>query len=363
MRIASQMCLKSYSNSRSPSHRKYFLLAFLSAFLFSLSTPISKVLLEKFDPVFLASVFYFGAALILLPFSAKGFSRELSHVSRERADVFRLLGSSFFGGILGPISFLFGIKLMSATSASLLLNLEAVATTFIAWVFFREHCSKKVIFSSITTLIAGVLLVINDDFSLNFGGIFIAIACLSWALDNNLTASTEGISPATNTIVKGAVAGIINLILAFLLNQLPPFSFMIAVALLAGGILYGLSILLYITSARQLGAARSQIIFSLNPFFGTLFSYLIFFEFLNSRFFVGAILMIFSVLILFFERHVHTHVHDSIEHEHEHSHNDAHHNHTHEHTSGGHLHTHRHKHVLLKHAHGHYPDIHHKHRH
>ncbi|HEV3110203.1 MAG TPA: hypothetical protein VGY99_06890 [Candidatus Binataceae bacterium] len=45
----------------------------------------------------------------------------------------------FFGGILGPILMLFGLRHLSAVAGSLLLNLEGPFTALIAIGLLREH--------------------------------------------------------------------------------------------------------------------------------------------------------------------------------------------------------------------------------
>ena len=259
-------------------NKKYYILAIFSALLFSLSTPASKLLLDKINPIFLAALYYLGAAVFLLPFSYKDLSREYKCLREQKKDFFRLLGAVIFGGIIGPLCLLFGIKSLNATSSSLLLNIETVATTFLAWLFFREHISRRVAISSILTVVAGILLVLKSDFQINYGGLLIVFACIAWGLDNNFTATVEGISPKTNTIIKGTLAGFFNLIIAFLFYKIEASFVSIAFAVVIGFFSYGLSISLYITSARYFGAARSQIVFSIHPFLGAIISYFIFWD-------------------------------------------------------------------------------------
>ena len=344
--------------------KKFFFTSLLAVLLFSLSTPVSKLLLKNIDPVALASLFYLGAAIFLIPFGYKDFPREFAHLKRNKRDVLRLLGATLFGGIIGPIALLYGIKMINATTSALLLNLETVATTILAYLFFKEVLSKRIIISSLLTLTAGFLLVLKNGFEFNLGGILIVIACFAWGFDNNFTATIEGISPKTNTILKGLMAGTFNLLLALLLDSFNIPLTLILLALLAGFITYGISIVLYISAARNIGATRSQIIFSSNPFLGVIISYLIFYETLNSQFFFALIMMATAIIVLYYETHEHNHIHQEEEHEHEHSHEDHHHYHSHDNTmiDSKTNHTHQHKHAKLIHSHFHYPDIHHRHK-
>jgi drug/metabolite transporter (DMT)-like permease len=55
-----------------------------------------------------------------------------------------LAGAILTGGVAGPVLLLMGLLRTPASAASLLLNLEAVATAAIAWVVFRENVDKRV---------------------------------------------------------------------------------------------------------------------------------------------------------------------------------------------------------------------------
>lgn len=71
-----------------------------------------------------------------------------------------VLGAIGFGGRLGPILLLVGLMLTLAASASLLLNLEAMLTTLLAWIVFRENADRRVVLS-IALIVAGGALLAN----------------------------------------------------------------------------------------------------------------------------------------------------------------------------------------------------------
>ncbi len=325
----------------------------------------------------MAALYYLGSALFLLPFSIKELRREFFIIKNNRNDLFKLLGATIFGGILGPITLFMGLKISNASSAALLLNFEGVWTFFLGWAFFKEHINKKIIIAMLATIIGDSLLVIEKDINFNLGGILIILACLFWGLDNNLSATIEGVSATTNTILKSFFAALFNLIIFFFFIQSDSnnnsnieqfFQINFLYILLVGGLSYGLSIVLYIKSSKFLGAIRSQMIFSLNPFWGALLSFALFTEELNFNFVLATIFMSLALLLLFFEKHHHEHYHADEEHEHLHSHDDSHHRHEHTNdlqkkiTEKTH-HIHRHHHLAINHDHGHFPDLHHRHKH
>jgi drug/metabolite transporter (DMT)-like permease len=109
------------------------------------------------------------------------------------------MGAIFFGGILGPVALLYGLIHASGSAASLLLNLEAVLTAVIAWVVFKENADRRIVLGMIAIVAGGVLLSWPDGSveSGNWlGPLLIAVACLCWAIDNNLTRKVEVIRNA-----------------------------------------------------------------------------------------------------------------------------------------------------------------------
>src|SRR5450830_138736 len=95
-------------------------------------------------------------------------------------------------------------------------------------------------------------------------------ACLAWGLDNNLTRKVALTDATWLAAVKGAVAGPVNLVLAFafaLGAELPAAKTVVA-ALGVGFFAYGVSLVLFIIALRRVGTARAGAYFSVAPFFG-----------------------------------------------------------------------------------------------
>ncbi len=114
---------------------------FLSAMLFGLATPLSKILLDGLTPFQLAGLLYVGAAIGLLPkvISEKGFSKVLR---MGRNNINRLVGAILLGGVAGPVALLFGLKIAEASSVSMWLNLELVFTALLGHLLFQDYLGK-----------------------------------------------------------------------------------------------------------------------------------------------------------------------------------------------------------------------------
>lgn len=332
--------------------------------LFGISTPISKLLLAEIHPFMLAALFYLGTAVVLLPGSVSlQVKSPVKHLSAS--DRRNLWGSLFFGGMVGPVLLLYGLRYTSATDAALLLNLETPATAALAFIFFKEHLSKTALMANAGILLAGIVLSFQGAPNFGIGAMLIAGACRAWGLDNNQTASIHSVDAIRCTFLKGAIFGSVNLLIAlWLMSAVPPWR-LVLTALVVGAICYGISIVLYISAARELGAARSQMIFASAPFFGVALAQLFMGEALYGFQIFSTILLLGMLLLLYAEQHKHLHEHRPVRHDHHHAHDDQHHGHHHTDETPGRevAHAHEHQHPRLRHRHMHLPDVHHRHEH
>lgn len=332
-----------------------------AAVLFGASTPLAKTLLEQMDPWALAGLLYLGAALATVPFAFRGGSAEARW---SRRNLLALGGAVVFGGIAGPVLLLFGLAEVDASSAALWLNLETVATSLLALLLFRESIDRRAWVALVCITGAGVVLALPVEAGTLRGALLIGAACTCWGLDNNFTSIIDGWTPAQSTAVKGTVAGTTNLAIASLLgggvSVLEPAT--LVTALTVGAVCYGVSLVLYIRGAQQLGASRSQILFSTAPFAGVAVAVILLGDELNSLFVVAGALMAAGIVLLHREQHGHQHRHTATVHTHRHRHDDGHHSHDHEaDVAGWHIHEHEHDDVVHEHAHR--PDLHHRHVH
>jgi drug/metabolite transporter (DMT)-like permease len=342
-------------------------LALLSAVLFGASTPFAKLLLGTVNPWMMAGLLYLGAGigLAVVHFSRAALQLPASEASLRRSDLPWLGLVILAGGIGGPLLLMFGLARTDATSASLLLNLEGLATMGVAWVAFRENVDRLVLLGAFSILAGAALLSWHGGASLDFGAMLIAGACLCWGIDNNLTRKLSAADPVQIAMLKGLVAGTVNVVLALVNGAAFPPPGLVLAAAIIGFLGYGVSLTLFVLGLRHLGTARTGAYFSLAPFVGAALAVLILGEPLTLKLLVAGGLMGIGLWLHLAERHEHDHVHEEMEHEHRHSH-DAHHQHDHEHgpdIAPGEPHTHWHRHARLVHRHPHYPDLHHRHRH
>lgn len=334
-----------------------------AALLFGFSTPLAKLLLGQVSPILLAGLLYLGSGVGLTVL------RLLRSPQRAEARLSRrqwpwLGGAVFFGGALGPVLLMIGLRQTTAATASLLLNLEGVLTALLAWFVFRENFNRRIALGMLFIVAGGVLLSWHGTgLVLAPGALAVAGACLCWGIDNNLTQKVSASDPFQIAAIKGLVAGAVNLIIALFLGAPFPAWPIVIGALAVGFFGYGLSLACFVLALRHLGTARTGAYFSLAPFAGALGALLLLREPVGPLFFVAALLMGAGVWLHLTERHEHAHQHEPLQHTHRHSH-DEHHQHPHAPDINPlQPHTHAHLHAPLSHGHAHFPDIHHRHSH
>ena len=294
----------------------------ISAFLFGISAPFAKLLVKNIAPVTLAGLLYLGAfiGLSLYSIGRRIFVRRLEIPSLEKKDFPCLICSIITGGIIAPICMMMGLTLVSGFSASLMLNLEGVATSLIAFIFFKEPAGKRFWWALIFIFLAGFFLTWNvDQMSFNLAGpSLLLLAMASWGADNNFTRNISNKDPVQIAQIKGLFAGTASLLLAWLLGFKIPLDLYLVFALILGSLSYGASVDFFIKSLSGLGSARTAALFGLAPFIGAILSLIIFRDWTSWTIFPAGGLMAFGAWLLLTERHSHLHSHHGIYHIHSH---------------------------------------------
>ncbi len=330
----------------------------LSALLFGASTPFAAIFAERLNPFTLAGLLYLGAAAAVAP---SVLHRPPSMDSLRRGAK-RLAVAVVVGGAVGPVLLALGLRYTTAAQASLLLTLELVLTVLLAATVFHEHLGRRVGVGTVLVTVGALVMVgVGSTAELRIGALLIAAACLAWAVDNSVTAELDELAPAHLTAAKGVLAGGVNLTIGLLAAPAPGAA-EVGWVLLVGALGYGVSITLWVAGARDLGAARAQVVFSLAPFLGAAVAWLVLGEQITAATLAGAGLAAVGVSLVARSSHTHTHRHPAVVHDHEHTHDDGHHDHSHDDGFRG-RHQHPHEHEVVVHAHPHVPDLHHRHDH
>lgn len=251
--------------------------AVYAALLYAISTPFSKILMEKIPPVFMAGLLYLGAALgmsIIALFTRKKKSDSSSFTVSD----IPFLVMMVLLDIAAPILLMVSLDHSSPESVSLLNNFEIVATSLIALLIFREKISAR-LWGAVTLItIASILLSLNDitSFTLSSYSLLALLAYCCWGLENNCTRKLSHSDPAKIVIIKGFGSGTGSVIVALSAGERLELTPYIALALVLGFVAYGLSIYTYVYAQRYIGAAKTSAFYALAPFIGAFISLILF---------------------------------------------------------------------------------------
>ena len=120
------------------------LLAILAAALYAINSPFSKLLLDYMPSTLMAGFLYIGAGLGMgvIALIRKARKTERTEERITKADLPYTVAMIVLD-IAAPILLLLGLSYATAENVSLLNNFEIVATAVIAFIFFGEKISKK----------------------------------------------------------------------------------------------------------------------------------------------------------------------------------------------------------------------------
>lgn len=281
---------------------KAIISALLAAVLFAISTPLSKKLMENIPPSFMAAFLYLGAGVgvgIMYIFNYKNEDKSLRLDRSDLKYTISMIGLD----ILAPLLLMVGIKIGSASNASLLENFEIVATSLIALIIFKEKVSYRLWIAIFFIIISSLILTFNDKTSLDFsiGSIFVLLATISWGLENNCTKKISEKSTYQIVTLKGIFSGLGSLFIGFLLKEKIINYKYIFLAMILGYVAYGLSIFLYVRAQRDLGASKTSAYYSVAPFIGAFLAFLINGERPDEKFLVALIFMIIGTIFVIYD--------------------------------------------------------------
>ena len=118
--------------------------AIISAILYAISVPISKILLKEIPPTIMAALLYLGAGIgmsiiDLFRYKTGKVKMEMRLTSKEIPVTIGMVVVN----IAAAIFLMIGLAMTTSANASLLNNFEIVATSLIAFFIFKEEINKR----------------------------------------------------------------------------------------------------------------------------------------------------------------------------------------------------------------------------
>ncbi len=292
--------------------------AFLAAVLYSVNSPLSKILLNKIPAAAMAGFLYLGAGIGLTVLRIFQSSRNKNNENKQTLSKkdFPYVLSMIILDIMAPIFLMYGLKYATAANVSLLNNFEIVTTAVIACIFFKEKISKILWKGIILVTLASIILSIesSESFRFSMGSIFVIVACICWGIENNCTKELSSKNPIEIVQIKGFFSGCGSLIISIIIGEKlnKTMTVFILYALILGFFAYGLSIMLYIYAQRNLGAAKTSVYYASAPFIGSIVSFFMFKDIASKLFILAFIIMLIGTFYTINDSEEHNHRHDGI---------------------------------------------------
>lgn len=274
-------------------------MAVLAAALFGASFPLSKPLLRHSGPVALAGLFYIGcglgAAALLVGRRLRG--RAVAEAPLRWSDAKWLAAATFSGGVAAPALLLSGLERTPAHVAAFLTNAETLFTVLLAVLFFGDRLARREVLGTAVILVGATLVALGGAEARGAlaweGPLLLLGAGLGWGLDNNFTQRISARDPLQIAVIKGLVAGTVNLALASAAGAPPSWTPAFAASAFAVGFgCYGLSLAFFVIALRHLGAARTSSLFATNPAMAALLAWAMLGEIPRGLTVAGGLLMI-----------------------------------------------------------------------
>ena len=118
---------------------KATLFAILAAALYAVNIPVSKLMLQRVQPVMMAAFLYLGAGVGVFLYGCFSARKEDRQPLTKKEFPYTL--GMILLDIAAPILLMLGLANTGSANASLLNNFEIVATSLIAFFLFREKLS------------------------------------------------------------------------------------------------------------------------------------------------------------------------------------------------------------------------------
>ena len=286
------------TNILKSDNKRGIALAILAAVCYSVSSPLSKLILGYLSPTLMAGFLYLGAGVCMLfillirLFFKKRVKKEKS---LSKKDIPYVIGMVLLD-IAAPILMMFGLERTSAANASLLNNFEIVITSLVALLIFKEKISGRLWLGIAAITVSCIILSFErvEAFQFSIGSLLILLAAVCWGFENNCTRKISSSDPLEIVLIKGLCSGTSSIIIGFSIGERIEVTNIWAIfaALGIGVVAYGLSIFFYIYAQRLVGAAKTSAYYAINPFVAVIFSLLLFMEIPAWQYWIALAIMI-----------------------------------------------------------------------
>jgi len=275
--------------------RRAELLLALATGFWSISYYFSRVCLEEMD-VLCLNAFRFLSAFAILGII---YRRHFHGMTRETVKWGVAVGLILVVTYVGAT---YGVKYTSLSNAGFISCLAVIFTPLLELLVFRRLPEKKLAFALVLCVAGLALLTLGEELRFASGDALCLLCSVTYAADILVTecaVARPEVDPVGMCVVQIGVTGIVFLLLSALFEQprLPQSLGGWGAALFLGLFCSGVAFVIQNTQQRYTAASRVALIFTLEPVFSAIVAYFLAGERLLARNYLGAVLMVMSLLL------------------------------------------------------------------
>ncbi len=256
--------------------------------------PLVKLSLDFISPIGFLTIRFFLASMLLLAIYAR---RIIKNKNTIKASL--ILGIFLF---LGYAFQTIGLKYTTSSNAGFITGLYVVFTPIFSYFIVKERIGKRIILALILSLIG--LYLLSGVHGFNFGDILELLCAIAYGVHVALIGKfSREKDAATLTMMQLFFVFLFSSL--FWLGEGP---YVILTPLLAFGIIFtgifasALGILVQVHAQKHISPSRAAIIFTTEPAFAGIFSFIFLGEEFTTMGIFGAVLILIAMLLAAFEK-------------------------------------------------------------
>lgn len=274
-------------------HIKADLMLLMITVFWGASYMLTKLGLGNLEPFNLTAIRFIIAFIL----SAAVFHKQVLSADKKTIKYSLILGMLLVGMF---ISMTFGLQYTTASNAGFLISLSVVLIPIISFIFLKQKIEKKIILSLCLVLIGIALLTLDTQFRINVGDLLCILCALFCAVHVIVIGIyTKEVDSIALGILQLGFAGLFCIIISMITEgvKLPNTPISWFSVLMLSIFCTAIGYIVQSTAQQYTSATHTGLILSLEPVFSAILSYIFLKETLAARGYVGALLMLLSVLI------------------------------------------------------------------
>ena len=273
-------------------NHKYNIYMFIATIFFGMTYVLTKICLNYSTEFHIISLRFLIAFIVSLIFLYK----KIFPVKRREFFDSLLLGGLLF---LVFITMTIGVKYTTATNASFLISLSVIFIPFFSWIFNKEKLKKNIFVVIFIALIGIILLTLDKNLQFHIGDILCLICAILFTFHVILTERiVKNNNPVALSVLQFAWVSLFSFLLQYPIENfvIPKNKIFWLSMVLLGVFCTAFGYIVQTIAQKNLSSTVVGFILSLEPVFSGIFGYFFLNEYLSFQQYIGAFLLLISVI-------------------------------------------------------------------